>query len=412
LQAQGIWSAGDGDDKQRFLADLRALRDTAALEFDELAVRAHYPSDVLKEAENGPSLPGLPILAAYVRACDGDVPEWEERWRRLGIETRADPGLPVRPAGASPAALAGARAGVSVAQPDAYDPERIRAALRGSLGRSDRGGRGRTKWDETARWDADRSAETVAADLNGTPTNGNHHLSRPDDDPSDTAVTETPDVTQADAIRRDPFSAGWLADSEPASPPDSEPGWQDRAEAGPSSASPEDWFTPRESADREQAWSAADTETLSAVPDDTWFTPRDRDEGGVTQSQSTEHELTPPQSAGSRVMGFWTPATPATPVTAASEPAEVRLPGSPPGTADLGATDPAGSVPPGPVPAAPVPVQAAVAASSRTITGPALPPGPVVPPSKPRSDRLYPVRLLIVIVVAALIGSVLVLLLR
>ena len=126
-----MWSAGQGDDKERFLADLRALRDTAALEFDELAARAHYPSDVLKEAESGPSLPTLPILAAYVRACDGDVPEWEERWRRLGFESRADPSLPVRPAGASPAAVAGARAGVSVAPPDAYDPDRIRAALRG-----------------------------------------------------------------------------------------------------------------------------------------------------------------------------------------------------------------------------------------------------------------------------------------
>ena len=40
MQAQGMWSAGDGDDNRRFLADLRALRDTAALEFDELAALA------------------------------------------------------------------------------------------------------------------------------------------------------------------------------------------------------------------------------------------------------------------------------------------------------------------------------------------------------------------------------------
>ncbi len=179
-----MWSAGQGDDKERFLADLRALRDTAALEFDELAARAHYPSDILKEAESGPSLPTLPILAAYVRACDGDVPEWEERWRRLGFEARADPSLPVRPAGASPAAVAGARAGVGVVPPDAYDPDRIRAALRGSHGRSGHGARDTasrtaprrdtpepaaaeprvpespaswsagTSWDETRSWDA------------------------------------------------------------------------------------------------------------------------------------------------------------------------------------------------------------------------------------------------------------------
>jgi hypothetical protein len=83
LQIRGTWSAGPGDDQARFLADLRALRDSAAIGYDELAARAHYPSDILKEAENGPYLPGLPILSAYVRACEGDVLDWEERWRRL-----------------------------------------------------------------------------------------------------------------------------------------------------------------------------------------------------------------------------------------------------------------------------------------------------------------------------------------
>jgi hypothetical protein len=138
LQPRGMRSAGPGDDQARFLADLRALREAAAVGYDELAARAHYPSDILKEAENGPGLPTLPILAAYVRACDGDVLEWEERWRRVANEISGDPGLPVRPAGASPAAVAGARAGVGVAPPDVYDPERIKAALRGGSQRSDR----------------------------------------------------------------------------------------------------------------------------------------------------------------------------------------------------------------------------------------------------------------------------------
>ncbi|MBV8347714.1 MAG: helix-turn-helix transcriptional regulator, partial [Mycolicibacterium sp.] len=162
MQAQGMWSAGGADDKERFLADLRALRDTAGVEFEELAARAHYPSSVLKEAEHGPSLPSLPILAAYVRACDGDVPEWEERWRRLGVESRADPGLPVRPAGASPAAVAGARAGVSVAPPDAYDPERIKAALRGSHGRSDAGAPGTVSRTAPRRVEPDTEEPTTA----------------------------------------------------------------------------------------------------------------------------------------------------------------------------------------------------------------------------------------------------------
>src|SRR6516164_5741144 len=141
LQIRGTWSAGPGDDQARFLADLRALRDSAAIGFDELAARAHYPSNVLKEAENGPSLPGLPILSAYVRACEGDVLDWEERWRRLNPDVADDLDLPVRPAGASAAAVAGARAGVGVAAPDVYDPERIRAALRGNHARSDQASR-------------------------------------------------------------------------------------------------------------------------------------------------------------------------------------------------------------------------------------------------------------------------------
>src|SRR5712671_2164505 len=106
LQIRGTWSAGPGDDQARFLADLRALRDSAAIGYDELAARAHYPSDVLKEAENGPSLPGLPILTAFVRACEGDVLDWKNggggstlmcrttRISRSGSPGRAQPPRP------------------------------------------------------------------------------------------------------------------------------------------------------------------------------------------------------------------------------------------------------------------------------------------------------------------------------
>ena len=473
-----MWSAGEADDKERFLADLRALRDAAAVEFDELAARAHYPSDVLKEAENGPSLPGLPILAAYVRACDGDVPEWEERWRRLGYESRADPSLPVRPAGASPAAAAGARASVSVAPPDTYDPERIRAALRGSHGRSDRGARGTvsraapsrvepdttgpatpgpataeprvpdspaawntgTSWDETRRWEAGAQPGTgtgagrdagaqpgtgggwdggaapstgtswdgfqrdlgprwdgAAADLSGTSANGNHHVIQPDDGSSDTAVIPAPDAARADALRRDPFSADWLQDGEPTSTPGPESGSPGQAEAETSSASADNWFTPRETADPERTRSSAETEP-SAAATDNWFAPRER-----AEPQPAEPEVAPPQehsgSAAAGVVGFWTPAA------AASGPAEVQRPGPSPG--------PSPGPQPGPQPS-PQPAQehSVPRASWPASAGPAVPPGPVVPPRESRSDRLYPVRLLVVIVVAALIGSILVLLLR
>jgi hypothetical protein len=547
LQAQGTWSAGEADNKKRFLADLRALRDRAVLDFEELAARAHYPSDVLKEAEHGPTLPTLPILAAYVRACDGDVPEWEERWRRLEFDSRADDGLPIRPAGASPAAVAGARAGVSVAPPDAYDPERIRAALRGSQGRSDHDGRGAatraasgrrtrgwgsvtasdsvadsfagsvagpgsataeprvpdspaswrpgTSWDETASWDTGRDAETTSgwgadaggwssafrqdADpvtgLNGTPGNGDHRLAQPGGVASDAMVIETPDLAQADAIRRDPFSADWLHDAELTSPPGIEPGWSDQTEAEAESeqtaAATGSWFTPRETADHEQ--SSADTDVQpSRETADGWFIPRDRADDDLALPEAAERGVEPvDENSEPTIIGFWTPSAAASapasapvpasapapapasasaPVPASasastsasapaptsasapatSAPAEAQRPG-PPSAADptlpraswTAAAESLTSDPPdatsrtaaGPAEVAVPPSARTIAepaASARTIAEPDAPPGPVVLPRQPRHDRLYPVRLLVVIVVAALIGSILVLLLR
>src|SRR5215472_14929176 len=91
LQIRGTWSAGPGDDQARFIAALRALRDSAAIGYDELAARAHYPSDYLREAVNCPSLSGLPILSSYVRACVRDVLDWEDRWERLNSDVPDGP---------------------------------------------------------------------------------------------------------------------------------------------------------------------------------------------------------------------------------------------------------------------------------------------------------------------------------
>jgi hypothetical protein len=164
--------AGQGDDRATFLAEFRALRDRAALEYEELAAKAHYPADVLKDAEDGPGLPGLPILAAYVRACGGDVAEWEERWRRLASSAGNDSGLPVRPAGASPAAVAGARAGVTVAPAEVHDTERIKAALRAH--------REREEQTQTVRngkpWPSEPAADlgTTAPEPPAALANGSH----------------------------------------------------------------------------------------------------------------------------------------------------------------------------------------------------------------------------------------------
>lgn len=119
------------DDEATFLADLRSLRDQAAIDYEELAGRTHYPAEVLKDADCGRGLPTLPVTAAYVTACGGDPVAWEERWRRLtSASANTDDDLPSRPRGASAAAAAGARAGVSAAPVEAYDADRIRAALR------------------------------------------------------------------------------------------------------------------------------------------------------------------------------------------------------------------------------------------------------------------------------------------
>src|SRR3984893_16844432 len=221
LQIRGTWSAGPGDNQARFLADLRARRDSAAIGYDELAARAHYPSDILKEAENGPYLPGLPILTAYVRACEGDVLEWEERWRHLNSEVVDDPDLPVRPAGASPAAVAGARAGVGVVPPDVYDPERIRAALRG----------GHTRSDHASRTTSDPGILAPAPAI--TSANGNHAARVRGDDPPDPAREG----------QAEEFS--WLKKSKPASrSADSELAWPEQAGGLTSPERTDFWSTP------------------------------------------------------------------------------------------------------------------------------------------------------------------------
>jgi len=133
-----MWSAGPGDDQARFLADLRSLRDTAAIGYDELSARAHFPSDILKEAENGPVLPGLPILTAYVRACEGDVTEWKTLALPC-LRGTEDPGLRSGPPGQSGRRGRGPR-GVGIAPPEVHDPERIRGGVAGGQGRIDQGG--------------------------------------------------------------------------------------------------------------------------------------------------------------------------------------------------------------------------------------------------------------------------------
>jgi hypothetical protein len=441
LQIRGTWSAGPGDDQARFLADLRALRDSAAIGYDELAARAHYPSDVLKEAENGPALPGLPILTAYVRACEGDVLDWEERWRRLNPDVPDDPDLPVRPAGASPAAQAGARAGVGVAPPDVYDPERIKAALRGGQARKEHGGRrtsdpgvlapapggvGLDSSDPGMSVDSGTSGDGWSAPATGpgwdpapdtgvTGANGNHSAALGNRGPFDAAFTSLTET--AEPVPTEEFS--WLEKGEPESrPAGSDLTWPEQTGNGGSA----------EPADGSYGWSGR---TQTARPAETLppeTPPAEQDSTDVTRPNAG---LASRMAAGSghadpelaeRILrhqaeglaareptDFWGQPLP-------QAPADLRTPAATPRAEEPAVTrasrTAADPTPPGTepahrtaaVPARPVSAQPVNTGTSQT--------QPAAHERDHRQDRYFPARLLAVIVIAALIGSALVLLLK
>jgi hypothetical protein len=371
-----MWSAGQGDNQERFLADLRALRDAAAIGFDELAARAHYPSNILKEAENGPGLPGLPILAAYVRACEADAPEWEERWRRLAYEAQTDPGLPVRPAGASPAAVAGARAGISVGPPDVYDPERIRAALRGQAG------------------SADHAVRDIAQPRAVAP-------GRTDPDPvhTDSGVPEGPAVWNSRAGWADAGTASWPADAGPG------PGsvWDSGSGRGTASGwqAEEKWDTPAGWATPVGRDTARANGNHHATYASSVFDPPVAEEFAPDAPSSDLDDLVAetdrlwPEEASTEAPRWSQDSQLATQVTAESEPGPAQ------GAGSAGATPAQGAGAAGAVPSqATQPARAPAAAA------------PAAAPGEPRRDRFFPLRLIAVMVIAAIVGSVLVLVIR
>jgi hypothetical protein len=78
------------DGLEAFARDLRALRAKADLDYPEMAEVSHYEMTTLAAAAGGLRLPSLPVTVAFVRACRGDVAEWEERWQKLAEKTTAD----------------------------------------------------------------------------------------------------------------------------------------------------------------------------------------------------------------------------------------------------------------------------------------------------------------------------------
>ncbi|MGW3649007.1 nSTAND1 domain-containing NTPase [Streptomyces sp. NPDC000878] len=53
--------------------------------YRRLAEQAHYSISTLSSAASGQGLPTLAVTLAYVRACDGDVEEWERLWREVAV---------------------------------------------------------------------------------------------------------------------------------------------------------------------------------------------------------------------------------------------------------------------------------------------------------------------------------------
>ncbi|WP_216588864.1 WD40 repeat domain-containing protein [Streptomyces brasiliscabiei] len=73
-----------------FAARLRKLREKAGSPtYRDLARRAHYSIAALSAAAAGRQLPTLAVTLAYVRACGGDVREWERIWRATAAECAA-----------------------------------------------------------------------------------------------------------------------------------------------------------------------------------------------------------------------------------------------------------------------------------------------------------------------------------
>jgi hypothetical protein len=84
--------AGGDSRLLRFAGDLRLLREKAGQPtYRALAASAHCSAAALSEAASGRKLPSLQITLAYVRGCEGDVAEWEQRWHELAGALAAPP---------------------------------------------------------------------------------------------------------------------------------------------------------------------------------------------------------------------------------------------------------------------------------------------------------------------------------
>ena len=135
------------DGLEAFARDLRALRARAELDYPEMAEVSHYTMKTLASAAGGLRLPTLPVAVAYVRACDGNLVEWEERWQKLAAKITAEAAKKRRADGDDPQGLPEPADPPVLAEPPAppapQDARRARRGLRHHFGQAFEGGLGR-----------------------------------------------------------------------------------------------------------------------------------------------------------------------------------------------------------------------------------------------------------------------------
>jgi hypothetical protein len=78
------------DGLEAFARDLRTLRAQAGLDYPEMAENSHYEMKTLAAAAGGLRLPTLPVAVAYVRACGGNLADWEDRWQKVADKVTAE----------------------------------------------------------------------------------------------------------------------------------------------------------------------------------------------------------------------------------------------------------------------------------------------------------------------------------
>jgi hypothetical protein len=115
------------DGLEAFARDLRTLRAQSGLDYPDMAESSHYEMKTLASAAGGLRLPTLPVAVAYVRACDGNVAEWEERWQKLATKITADAAKKRRSDGEEPSEPPEPADAPAAAEPPALGPAATQA---------------------------------------------------------------------------------------------------------------------------------------------------------------------------------------------------------------------------------------------------------------------------------------------